>query len=198
MTMPKGWENKNKNKRDQPASNKPQHADYPDDKSYEDAVMQYMQTQGQGQIFARQEPSEEQLRNLEQTKMNNNEVLSRHRVQPDEQLIWRRNLTKGFWNPKVVEMQMITTHGVRINGQLVLDFATINDVQVTNMQNMVEGDYYTYGNENIAMTDGQHRVRSFGDIVFFRQGQMVFFVQTVEDAHGVVALIAASIRGRGY
>jgi hypothetical protein len=187
MTMPKGWENKNKTKQDRPAPNKPKRADYPDDRSYEDALMKYLlQTEGQWTDTRKQ-----------QSSASSTAPAERH-PQYDDQVIAQRNLTKGFWNPKIVETQMITTRAVRINGQVVLDFATIDDVQVTNFRSTVEGDYYTYGNEHIAMTDGQTRVRSFGDIVFFRQGQMVFRFENVEDLQGVVALIVASIRGRGY
>jgi hypothetical protein len=180
MTMPKGWENKNKSKEDQPSSKKPDRGDYPDDRSYEDAVMKY-------------------LHDTEQVSRPRLELLTRaDQNWPNEQVIAQRNLTKGFWNPKIVQTQQITTHAVRINGQVVLDYATIDDVQVTNFRSTVDGNYYTYGNENIAMTDGQTRVRSFGDIIFFRQGQMVFRFENVEDPQGVVALIVASIRGRGY
>jgi hypothetical protein len=92
MTMPKGWQNKNKAKQDPPASNRPKRDDYPDDKSYEDAVMQYIQSQGQSEnnICRRQEPTDEQLRQLELVRPGATTPAA------DEQLIWQRNLTKGF------------------------------------------------------------------------------------------------------
>jgi hypothetical protein len=79
---------------------------------------------------------------------------------------------------------MITTRAIRINGAMVLDFAAIDDVQITNRHSRSSGNYYSYGKYGMRMGHGQSSSRSHGDIVFFREGNIVYTVHDVQDPHG--------------
>jgi hypothetical protein len=127
----------------QAQSIKPDRANYPDDRSFEDAMMKYLHdTQQVSRPGLEPQTEEERQKNIREAREYYEARWRQRRVvmprgyeeeyqqqqqqqSQNEQVIWRRDLTEGFWKKKVTEVQMITTRGIRHNGQLVLDFATI-------------------------------------------------------------------------
>ena len=116
---------------------------------------------------------------------------------PDEQILWRRNLTQGWLRKKVVEVQMITSRAIRVNDG-ALDLQTVDRIEITNRHSLGRGKGTTYsvgtgrGGPRIYISEGESRSRYFGDLVFFSQGQVVYTMQEVEDAAGIKRLIKAA------
>jgi hypothetical protein len=173
---------------------KPERADYPDDESFEDAMMRYLQDTDQvsrpnlepltqEQLYGNRTPPPPQLQSTEPQLI------------PGEQVLWRRDLTKGIFRKQIIETQMITNRAIRLNQQ-TLDLSVVDDMQVTNKHSRSEGSYTSYGRYGVRMGSGTSRSRHYGDIVFFSRGQIVFTVQQVEDPHGVVRLIKAAMKGQ--
>jgi hypothetical protein len=90
-----------------------------------------LQAEGRGDIFRHQiqydappwEVSSHYVTNKERSYYEGRTSRSRAGPAADEQVIFRNDVPEGFWKKKIVESQQITTRGIRINGQLVLDFS---------------------------------------------------------------------------
>jgi hypothetical protein len=113
-----------------------------------------------------------------------------------EQILWQRNITKGFWKKKIVEYQLITNMAVRIN-RGALDLQQVDRIEVTNRHSRGRGKGTTYsvggrGGPRVHFSEGESRSRHFGDLVFLSQGQVLFTIPEVEDAAGVKRLVKAA------
>jgi hypothetical protein len=193
-------EERRKDKQAMAQSKRPKRSDYPDDESYEEAIMKYLQDTDQVsrprlEPSTREELSENRMPppSLPQQQPLPQPLSTEPQLVPGEQALWRRDLTKGIFRKQIIETQMITNQAIRINQQ-ALDLSVVDDIQVTNKHSRSEGSYTSYGKYGVRMGQGRSRSRQYGDLVFFSRGQIVFTVQQVEDPHGLVRLIKAAMK----
>jgi hypothetical protein len=180
---------------------KPERKDYPDDITYEDDIGRYLwgyEPLGPQQPKRVLAPEEEaaitSIRAQEAPSgappppsrwSSGSESSLSLQPSPDEQIFWQRNFTQ------------ITSRAVRTSYQ-VFDLQTVDRVEIINRYSRGRGQGTTYsiggrrGGPRVHFSEGESRSRSFGDMVLFSQGRIVFTVHEVQDPVGIKRLIKAS------
>jgi hypothetical protein len=150
-------EERRKDKQAMAQSKRPKRSDYPDDESYEEAIMKYLQDTDQVsrprlEPSTREELSENRMPppSLPQQQPLPQPLSTEPQLVPGEQALWRRDLTKGIFRKQIIETQMITNQAIRINQQ-ALDLSVVDDIQVTNKHSRSEGSYTSYGKYGVRM-----------------------------------------------
>jgi hypothetical protein len=119
-----------------------------------------------------------------------------------EQVLWRRDITKGIFKKQVIQVQMVTNKAIRLDNNYAISLFDLDDIAVTNRHRRSEGGYTSYsvggggrrGGISVGMGQGRGKLRGYGDVVFFVNGQAVLTFSEVEDPSGLVRIIKAAMK----
>jgi hypothetical protein len=109
-----------------------------------------------------------------------------------EQLLWRREMTKGKFKKQVIQVQTVTNKAIRLDNNYAISLFDLDDIAVTNRHSVSEGGHTSYptgggrhgGGIRVGMGQSKRRSRRYGDVVFFVNGQAVLTLFEVEDPSG--------------
>jgi hypothetical protein len=121
-----------------------------------------------------------------------------------EQLLWRREMTKGKFKKQIIQVQTVTNKAIRLDNNYAISLFDLDDIAVTNRHSVSEGGHTSYstgggrhgGGIRVGMGQSKGRSRRYGDVVFFVNGQAVLTLFEVEDPSGLVHLIKAAKKRR--
>lgn len=114
--------------------------------------------------------------------------------QNDEQVIWSKNITKGIWNPQIIDTWRITNYRVSA-GNAFIELQYLDDVIVKNYRRQSQGQYVSGSalrGSGMRVGYGTSLSKGIGDIVFFHNGIPAITFYRIEDPHGVKNLVKAA------
>jgi ribosomal protein L40E len=109
-----------------------------------------------------------------------------------EQVIWRNEVTKGIFNRRVVEVQIITNQRVCQNSRAIF-LKDLDDIIVMNQHRESQGQsarYYARG-FGASYGTGRSSGKTIGDVAFIYQGQPSIVFNQISDPYGVTRLAKA-------
>ena len=108
-------------------------------------------------------------------------------LQANEQVIWRNILTKGFFNKKIIDTQIITNFRV-IRNDYEIPLQDLDDIVIMNRHRQSQSQYTGVRSRGMGMGQSNSRGYTFGNIVFIYQGVPAIIFYRILDPQGIVNL----------
>ena len=108
-------------------------------------------------------------------------------LQANEQVIWRNILTKGFFNKKIIDTQIITNFRV-IRNDYEIPLQDLDDIVIMNRHRQSQSQYTRVRSRGMGMGQSNSRGYTFGNIVFIYQGVPAIIFYRILDPQGIVNL----------